>query len=95
MKRSLEEVGIDISSHKFDIDIIMTGKPKSLRDKLGVVLNAIISMEKETGTVKKSELLEKLETEYDIVRGEAERLIGQLVKEGTIYSPKEGHLKKT
>jgi replicative DNA helicase Mcm len=95
MKRSLEEVGIDISSHKFDIDIIMTGKPKSLRDKLGVVLNAIISMEKETGTVKKSELLEKLETEYDIVRGEAERLIGQLVKEGTIYSPKEGELKKT
>jgi replicative DNA helicase Mcm len=95
MKRSLEEVGIDISSHKFDIDIIMTGKPKSLRDKLGVVLNTIISMEKETGTVKKSELLEKLETEYDIVRGEAERLIGQLVKEGTIYSPKEGELKKT
>ena len=95
MKRSLEEVGIDISSHKFDIDIIMTGKPKSLRDKLGVVLNTIILMEKETGTVKKSELLEKLETEYDIVRGEAERLIGQLVKEGTIYSPKEGELKKT
>jgi replicative DNA helicase Mcm len=95
MKRSLEEVGIDIASHKFDIDIIMTGKPKSLRDKLGIVLNAIVSMEKETGTVKKSELLEKLETEYDVVRGEAERLIGQLVKEGTIYSPKEGHLKKT
>jgi len=52
-------------------------------------------MEKETGTVNKSELLEKLEAEYDIVRGEAERLIGQLVKEGTIYSPKEGYLKKT
>jgi len=95
MKRSLEEVGIDISSHKIDIDIIMTGKPKSLRDKLGVVLSTIVSMEKETGTVNKSALLEKLETEYDIVRGEAERLIGQLVKEGTIYSPKEGHLKKT
>jgi len=95
MKRSLEEVGIDISSHKIDIDIIMTGKPKSLRDKLGIVLSTIISMEKETGTVNKSELLEKLEAEYDIVRGEAERLIGQLVKEGTIYSPKEGYLKKT
>ena len=95
MKRSLEEVGIDISSHKIDIDIIMTGKPKSLRDKLGAVLSTIISMEKETGTVEKSALLEKLETEYDIIRGEAERLIGQLVKEGTIYSPKEGHLKKT
>jgi len=95
MNRSLKEVGIDISSHKIDIDIIMTGKPKSLRDKLGVVLSTIVSMEKETGIVEKSALLEKLETEYDLVRGEAERLIGQLVKEGTIYSPKEGHLKKT
>jgi replicative DNA helicase Mcm len=95
MNRSLKEVGIDISSHKIDIDIIMTGKPKSLRDKLGIVLSTIVSMEKETGIVEKSALLEKLETEYDLVRGEAERLIGQLVKEGTIYSPKEGHLKKT
>jgi len=38
MKRSLEEVGIDVSSRKFDIDIIMTGKPKSVRDKLSVIL---------------------------------------------------------
>ncbi|MCJ7768337.1 minichromosome maintenance protein MCM, partial [Candidatus Bathyarchaeota archaeon] len=30
MKRSLEEVGIDLSSYKMDIDLIMTGKPKSM-----------------------------------------------------------------
>ncbi len=95
MKRSLEEVGIDVSSHKMDIDLIMTGKPKSLRDKLGVVLSAIVTLEKETGMVEKSALLEKLETEYDIVGAEAERLIGQLLKEGTVYSPREGYLKKT
>ncbi len=95
MKRSLEEVGIDVSSHKVDIDLIMTGKPKSLRDKLGVVLDAIVTLEKETGMVEKKALLEKLEAEYDLVRAEAERLIGQLLKEGTIYSPKEGYLKKT
>ena len=95
MKRSLEEVGIDISSRKFDIDIIMTGKPKSLRDKLGVVLGTVVEMEKETGMVEKSALLEKLETEREITGPEAERLIGQLVKEGTLYSPREGYLKKT
>ncbi len=95
MKRSLEEVGIDISSHKLDIDLIMTGKPKSLRDKLQVVLGTLIEMEKETGMVEKSALLEKLETEREIVRGEAERLLGQMLREGTIYEPKEGHLKKT
>jgi len=95
MKRSLEEVGIDVSSHKVDIDLIMTGKPKSLRDKLGVVLDAIVTLEKETGMVEKSALLEKLETDYEIVGAEAERLIGQLMKEGTIYSPREGYIKKT
>jgi replicative DNA helicase Mcm len=95
MQRSLEEVGIDVSSHKLDIDIIMTGKPKSTRDKLQVILGTIIEMEKETGMVEKSALLEKLETERDVMRGEAEKLIGQLLKEGTIYSPKTGYLKKT
>ena len=95
MRRSLEEVGIDVSSRKIDIDIIMTGKPKSVRDKLQVVLSAIVEMERETGMVEKSALLEKLEREYEITIPEAERLLGQLVKEGTVYSPRNGYLKKT
>jgi replicative DNA helicase Mcm len=95
MRRSLEEVGIDVTSRKIDIDIIMTGKPKSVRDKLQVVLSAIVEMERETGMVEKSALLEKLEREYEIAIPEAERLLGQLIKEGTIYSPRNGYLKKT
>jgi len=95
MKRSLEEVGIDISSHQLDIDIIMTGKPKSLRDRLQVILRTMIDMEKETGMVERSSLMEKLQTQHEIPSPEAERLIGQLLKEGTIYSPKTGYLKKT
>jgi replicative DNA helicase Mcm len=95
MKKSLEQVGIDISSHKFDIDIIMTGKPKSLRDKLSVLLGLISSMEKETGMVDKARLLERLQAEYDILSGEAERLIGQMLKEGTLFAPRDGYIKKT
>jgi replicative DNA helicase Mcm len=95
MRRSLEEVGIDITSGKQDIDLIMTGKPKSLRDRLQVILGEIIEMEKETGMVEKSALIEKLEKEHEVNTSEAERLIGQLIREGTIYSPKEGYLKKT
>jgi len=95
VKRSLEEVGIDVSSHKIDIDIIMTGKPKSLRDKLRVILGALIEMEKETGMVKRSDLIGKLSSEFDIVSGEAERLIQQLIREGTVYEPQSGYLKKT
>jgi len=95
MKRSLEEVGIDLSSHKIDIDIIMTGKPKSTRDKMSLILGLIVSMAKETGMTEKTALLERLQTEYDVTSSEAERLIGQMLKEGTIFSPRDGYLKKT
>jgi len=95
MKRSLEEVGIDLSSYKFDIDLIMTGKPKSLRDKLQALLSVLTEMEKEIGMVNRADLINKLETEYNISKMEAERLISQLLREGTIYEPREGYLKKT
>ena len=95
MTISLEQVGIDISSHQFDIDIIMTGKPKSLRDKLSIILGLITSMEKETGMVDKERLMERLQTEYDILAGDAERFIGQMLKEGTLFAPRDGFIKKT
>jgi replicative DNA helicase Mcm len=95
MKKSLEQVGIDISSNKFDIDILMTGKPKSVRDKMSVLLGLISSMEKETGMVDKARLMERLQSEYDILPGEAERLIGQMLKEGTLFAPRDGFIKKT
>ena len=95
MKRSLEEVGIDLSSYKMDIDIIMTGKPKSVRDRLQTILSTLMELERETGIVEKTTLLNELDERYKISRGEAERLIGQLLREGTIYEPREGYLKKT
>jgi replicative DNA helicase Mcm len=95
MRRSLEEVGIDLSSGKFDIDILMTGKPKSLRDKLRAILSALAELEKETGIVEKSALLERLRIEFDISSEEAERLIAQLRREGTIFEPRRGYVKRT
>ena len=95
MKRSLEEVGIDMSSYKMDIDLIMTGRPKSVRDKLQVVLSAVVEMERETGTVEKDALVSMLEEKHKLSRSDIERMIGQLLREGTLYEPGEGRLKKT
>ncbi|MCJ7762975.1 minichromosome maintenance protein MCM, partial [Candidatus Bathyarchaeota archaeon] len=95
MKKSLEEVGIDLSSYKVDIDLIMTGKPKSIRDRLHVILSALMDMEKQTGIVEKDALVSELENKHKIPRGEIERMISQLLREGTIYEPREGCLKKT
>jgi replicative DNA helicase Mcm len=95
MKRSLEEVGIDLSSYKVDIDLIMTGRPKSMRDRLHIILAALMDMEKVTGIVEKDALITELETKHKIPRAEIERMISQLLREGTIYEPREGCLKKT
>jgi replicative DNA helicase Mcm len=95
MKRSLEEVGIDLSSYKMDIDLIMTGRPKTLRDRLSIVLSTLMSMEKVTGIVEKDALVNELENKHQIPRGEIDRMISQLLREGTIYEPREGCLKKT
>ena len=95
MKRSLEEVGIDLSSYKMDIDLIMTGRPKSVRDKMQVILSVLIEMEKETGMVEKAALVSELELKHKIPRAEIERMLWQLLREGTIYEHREGYLKKT
>ena len=95
MKRSLSEVGIDIATGKADIDLIYSGKPKSMRDRLQIILSTIVEMERETGMVDKTALLDKLTKERDVTQQEAERLLQQLEKDGTIYRPREGYLKKT
>jgi replicative DNA helicase Mcm len=95
MKKSLEEVGIDLSSFKVDIDIIMTGRPKSIRDRLHIVLSVLMDMEKQTGIVERDAFVSELETKHKIPKGEIERMISQLLREGTIYEPREGCLKKT
>ena len=73
----------------------MTGKPKSLQDKLKVILTVLRDMESESGAVNRPDFLDRLSAEFDVQRGEAERLIGQLIKEGMVYEPKTGYLKKT
>jgi replicative DNA helicase Mcm len=94
MRKSLGEVGVDIVTGKTDIDLIYSGKPKSMRDRLHIILSTIIEMEKETGMVEKTALIDKLTKERDMDAQEAEKLLTQLEKEGTIYKPREGYLKK-
>ena len=54
-----------------------------------------MQMEKETGIVEKQALVTELETKHNIPRAEIERMIGQLLREGTVYEPREDCLKKT
>ncbi|MEM2904875.1 MAG: minichromosome maintenance protein MCM [Candidatus Bathyarchaeia archaeon] len=95
MTKSLSQVGVDLATGKPDIDTLMTGKPKSVRDKLQAVLSTVFQLERETGIAKEEDVYEILRTQHGVERGEAVALIGQLRRDGTLYSPREGYLKKT
>jgi replicative DNA helicase Mcm len=93
--QSLKQIGIDAETGEIDIDLILTGKPKGQREKMAAILTLLIEMEKETGLVERQALFNALEQQYNIPKNEALKLINQLIREGAIFEPKEGYLKKT
>ena len=95
MQRSLEQVGLDLTTGKIDIDIIYTGKPRSLQVQLQRVLSLIADMERSSGIVRDEDLFNALQEEHQIGRAEAAKLIGILMRDGTIYSPRPGFYKRT
>src|SRR3989449_233702 len=95
MSYALYDVGVDVKTGKIDIDTIMTGKPATVRDSLGRVMAIVAELERETGTVDEQILTAAIVEREKVKDGEARRFVGQLIKEGMIYSPKEGKLKRT
>ncbi|TET72416.1 Minichromosome maintenance protein MCM, partial [Candidatus Bathyarchaeota archaeon] len=95
MQRSLEQVGIDVETGKIDIDILYTGKPRSLQMQLQKVLGVLSEMERIEGVVRDDDLFDALLSDHGVGRSEAARLIGVLMRDGTIYSPRPGYYKRT
>ncbi len=95
MTVSLSDVGVDVKTGAMDIDVIMTGKPRSLRDSFQRVIETVAELERDTGTVEETVLVAALVDKEKMEEREARRLIGQLIKEGILYSPKPGRLKRT
>ena len=91
MRRSLSEVGVDVESGKPDIDVIMTGKPSSVREKMGLIIDTIkrLCSENEKGA-EEGRLIEELKSQ-GIVAADAKKLLARMVKEGIIFSPEPGY----
>jgi replicative DNA helicase Mcm len=94
-RKSLEQVGIDMATGKIDIDILYTGKPRSLQNQLQKVLQVINDMERISGSVKESDMYETLSTDFGINRSEGARFVSMLMKDGTIYMPRPGYYRRT
>jgi len=93
-QHSLEQVGIDVTTGQIDIDILYTGKPRSLQTQLQKVLGIIADLER-TGPVKDEELYESLAKDHGISRSDAIKFISTLMRDGTIYSPRPGYYRRT
>lgn len=95
MNASLQNVGIDVTTGKIDIDVIMTGKPKSLRDTMQVVRAAIAELQDESGAVEEEKLYKTLIEKFELKEEDIKKAVTQLLKEGLLYAPKPGFLKRT
>mgnify|MGYP000011623158 CR=1 FL=1 len=92
MKRSLQEVGIDLETKRIDIDVIMTGKPKSLRDKLQLVLDAIRRLDEGDG-VGEEDLIRELEPD-GLTEADVRRLLGVLLRDGMVFEVRPGRYRR-
>jgi len=94
-KKFLESVGIDVETGKIDIDIIMTGKPRSKQEKIATIIDIITKLETASGgkPVKIEDVLKEAES-AGIDRQTAEQIIQFLIKQGELYQPRQGYVKR-
>ena len=86
------KIGVDPDTGEMDIDIVSGGTPKSDRDKIQIVTEAIRNLEEEFGgNAPLNVLVEKMSEEYSISEDKTEQIVRNLVQKGVIYEPSTGY----
>lgn len=94
IKACLRQVGVDKETGKMDIDILMTGAPKSQRDRLSTLLDVISSLEREQrGAVPVKDVLERAR-EYQLEEAFVKEAMQRLLNDGTLFEPEPGYVRK-
>lgn len=95
MKKFLESVGIDVETGRIDIDIVMTGKSRSMQERLSQLMSIISEAQAENDgkPVRLKEIIRRAE-EMGLPRTWIEKALRILRNEGTIYEPKPGYVSK-
>ena len=65
------------------------------QDSLRRVLAILAELEGETGTADERVALATITEKENLSPSEARRLVGQLIREGRVYCPREGRLRRT
>ena len=94
MKYMMDTTMIDYATRKVDVDILMSGLPKSQRDKFVKIRDILKELNYEKEAVDVQEVLQRAERE-GIASEEARKIIEKMKNEGDIFEPKKGFIKKT
>lgn len=92
ISKYLQEAGVDTATGKIDVDTILTGKPKSQRDKIQRVTDLIGEVENKHGGMAPIEEIVRRAKEEGIGEDFVLRVIEEEKKEGFLYEPKTGYV---
>ncbi|MDI9619710.1 MAG: minichromosome maintenance protein MCM [Candidatus Nezhaarchaeota archaeon] len=89
----LRTVGTDAAGRQ-DIDIIMTGRPRTVQQKIARLIGIVEELQKELhGDVSKDLIVEKALQE-GMDKPFVEKTLKQLLNDGVLYQPHDGYYKK-
>ncbi|TXT67050.1 MAG: hypothetical protein BAJALOKI1v1_200016 [Promethearchaeota archaeon] len=96
-KRYLKDTGYDETTGKIDMDRIFVGESRSKLNKLDTLMTRLkeIFEENKWKMLEIKSVIQILELEENLDREFIKNAIDELIKEGTLYSPKIGHIKFT
>ncbi|MFW9784630.1 MAG: minichromosome maintenance protein MCM [Candidatus Heimdallarchaeota archaeon] len=96
-KRYLKDTGYDETSGKIDMDRIFVGQSRTSLNRLEVLMNRLkeIFEANKWKSLERSSIMPILELEENLDQKFIENAIDELIKEGTLYEPKNGFIKFT
>lgn len=90
----LRKVSVDPTTGQIDADILCTGTPKSMRDRISVITRIIRDLEK-SNSLASIDLVIKVAEERGISEEDVSEIISRLKRDGACYEKTTGYLKLT
>ncbi|MBA7549343.1 hypothetical protein ES705_41823 [subsurface metagenome] len=96
-KRYLKDTGYDEISGKIDMDRIFVGQSRSSLNRLESLMNRLKEIFEENSwrSLEKNSMIQILELEENLDKKFIENALEELIKEGTLYEPRNNFLKFT
>lgn len=96
-KRYLKDTGYDETSGKIDMDRIFVGQSRSNLNRLESLMNRLKEIFEENNwrSLEKNNVIQILELEENLDKKFIENALEELIKEGTVYEPKNNFIKFT